>query len=67
MDDTTKQKYIQSLLYNNYSCLLQNFLHDVENDEVDIETDNQFSGIINLLAQKSAKFKIYSSHKRKEK
>ena len=44
MDDTTKQKYIQSLLDNKYSCLLQNFLHDVENDEVDIETDKSIFG-----------------------
>lgn len=68
VDEATKQKYIQSLLDNDSSRLLQNFLHDVENDEVDIETlTNQFSGIINLSAQKSAKFRIYSSHKRKKK
>ena len=67
VDETTKQKYIESLLDNDSSRLLQNFLRDVENDAVDIETlTYQFSGIVNLSAQKSAEFRIYSGHKKKK-
>ena len=67
VDETTKQKYIESLLDNDYSRLLQNFLRDVENDAVDIETlTYQFPGIVNLSAQKSAAFRVYSGHKKKK-
>ena len=67
VDESTKQMYVESLLDNESSCLIQSFLNDVENNDIDIETlTNQFAEIINTSAKKSAKFKLYSSHKRKK-
>ena len=67
VDESTKQMYVESLLDNESYCLIQSFLNDVENNDIDIETlTNQFAEIINTSVQKSAKFKLYSSHKRKK-
>ena len=67
IDDSTKQRYTESLLDNGSFSLLQKFLHGIENDDIDIDTlTKQFANIINFSAQKSTKFKTYNRRKSKK-
>ena len=67
VDDSTKQRYTESLLDDDSLSLLQKFLHDIENDDIDIDTlTKQFANIINFSAQKSTKFKTYNRRKGKK-
>ena len=68
VEKNTKQKYIQSLTDYESSHMLQQFLNNVENDNISIDSlTNQFSTIIHLSAVKSTKFKTYGHHKNKKK
>ena len=55
VDETTKQKYIESLVDDQSCHLLQTFSTNVDNNDIGVDTlTDQFVNIIHLSAAKSA-------------
>ena len=68
MDETLRQKYVASLADEEAIHLLQNFVNDVENCDINIDTLSEKSiNIIHLAAFKSSTFKRLRCIKRKKK
>lgn len=67
VDEHTKQKYIESLIQDESVHLLQEFLNDVDDNDIGIDTLTvQFTNIIHLSALKCAKFRTYRRYKNKK-